>query len=144
MKRLIYMLLPALLLGAACARVPQGALLTEAPARIWPDYSEIAVPCNIAPLNFRIEDEAQAYRCVARGEKGKAIVVKGRTARFPLKEWHALLEANKGGEISFEIYEKRDGRWYACPPVRNFVAPDPVDRYLSYRLIEPTYGWRGL
>ncbi len=144
MKRLTCILLPALLLlGASCTRVPQDALSAEASARIWPDYSGLAVPCNIAPLNFRIEDEAQAYRCVARGAQGRPIAVKGRTVRFPLKEWHALLEANKGGEICFDIYEKRDGHWYACPPVRNFVAPDPIDRYLSYRLIEPTYGMAG-
>lgn len=132
-----------LLLLASCTHPPRQAQSSPVAARIWPDYSETVLPCNIAPTNFRIEDSATAYRCVARGANGKAIAVKGRNVRFPQKAWHALLEANRGGEICFEIYEKRDGRWLALPPIRNRVAPDPVDRYLTYRLIEPTYGMAG-
>ena len=145
MKRLFRLFVPALLLliSASCSHEPRNVQSVETEARIYPDYRDVAIPYNIAPLNFLIEDTARAYRCVAKGHHGKAVVTGGRTVRFPLKTWRALLEANKGDEIRMVIYEKRDGRWTACPPIRLFVAPDPVDRYLTYRLIEPTYGMAG-
>ena len=144
MKRFPILFVSALLiLSAGCHGVPQDAQSSDVPAHIWPDYSEVAIPCNIAPLVFQIEDEADAYRCVVRGEHGKALVTDGRTVRVPIRSWKALLEANTGGTIRFEIFEKNGGKWVARPPVRVFVAPDPVDRYLTYRLIEPTYGMAG-
>ncbi|MBQ1679628.1 MAG: hypothetical protein II068_00820, partial [Bacteroidales bacterium] len=144
MKRFPILFVSALLiLSAGCHGVPQDAQSSDVPAHIWPDYSEVAIPCNIAPLVFQIEDEADAYRCVVRGEHGKALVTGGRTVRVPIRSWKALLEANTGGTIRFEIFEKNGGKWVARPPVRVFVAPDPVDRYLTYRLIEPTYGMAG-
>ena len=138
----ILLLFPLLLLSS-CTQAPRQAQPADSPARIWPDYQDVTLPCNIAPMNFRIEDSATAFRCVASGANGKPVTVRGRTIRFPYKAWKALLEANRGGEIRFTIYEKKDGRWLACPPIRNTVAPDPVDRYLAYRLIEPTYGMAG-
>ena len=144
MKRLFLLLISVLLLlPASCIREPRNAQPVSGEARIRPDYRDVAIPFNIAPLNFRIEDSARAYRCIARGDQGKPIRVAGRTVRFPMKAWHALLDANKGGEIQLAIYEKRGGRWEVFSSVRLFVAPDPVDRYLTYRLIEPTYGMAG-
>ena len=145
MKRLFILFVTALLLpvSVSCVHEPRGAQPADTEARIWPDYRDVTIPCNIAPLNFRIEDTARAYRCVAGGNHGRPVFTVGRTVRFPLKAWHALLDANKGGEIRLTVYEKHDGRWTACPPIRIFVAPDPIDRYLTYRLIEPTYGMAG-
>lgn len=143
MKHRFLLFCLTLLLSGACARSPRDAQPGDRAPVLFPDYAGAAIPCNIAPLNFRIEDTATAYRCTARGENGPVIRVKGRTVQFPERKWRQLLQANLGQEIRFEIIEKRDGAWTACPPVVLFVAPDPVDRYLAYRLIEPTYGMAG-
>ena len=144
MKRLLLFTAALLLMGTACIRIPGDARPADTPARIYPDYADVAIPCNIAPMNFRIEEEARQFRCVARGAHGEAIRTAGRTVHFPAKAWRKLLEANIGGEICFEIYAKGTDGWRAYPSVHLFVAPDPVDRYVSYRLIEPTYGMAGV
>lgn len=144
MKHLSILFVSAVLfLSGACHGIPQDAQPSDVPARIWPDYKDVAIPCNIAPLVFQIEDKADAYRCLVRGNHGEALVADGRTVRIPIRSWRALLEANIGNEISFEIFEKNEGKWMVRPSFRLFVAPDPIDRYLTYRLIEPTYGMAG-
>lgn len=143
MKRSYTCLLITLLLGLACSRPPQHALPAEATPLISPDYSGVTIPGNIAPLNFRIEEPGSSFRCVVSGDAGEPFSVSGREVRLPEKKWKALLEANKGGEIRFEVFVKRDGAWHAFIPVSNRVADEPVDGYLTYRLIEPTYGMAG-
>lgn len=132
-----------LLSGTACSEVPENAQPSGTPVSIFPDYDGAAIPWNIAPLNFRIEEDAKAWICAVRGADGKPLVAKGPSVRFPMKAWRNLLEANRGEEIKIDIYGKRGGKWSAYQTMTLFVAPDAVDRYLSYRLIEPTYGMAG-
>jgi dipeptidyl aminopeptidase/acylaminoacyl peptidase len=56
-----------------------------------------------------------------------------------VKAWRELLAANKGASILLEVYLKREGEWLKLPRARNQVSADPIDGFLSYRLIEPGY-----
>jgi hypothetical protein len=118
---------------------PRQAREVVLPVALSPDYTGITLPCNIAPLNFNILLDAEEYITVVRGSLSGSITVRGRQARFPLKEWRALLLANRGASILIEIYLKREGEWLKLPRARNRVSADPIDGYLSYRLIEPGY-----
>ena len=134
----------ALLFVAAC--MPSGYEGAERVAEgveIYPNYAGVAVPCNIAPMNFDIRTEADAWVAVFRGG-GKTLVRKGPKVRVPVKEWHALLDAAKGGDLQITLYARRDGRWQQYPDIVNYVAPEPIDEYVTYRLIEPGYSGYGL
>ncbi len=119
--------------------VPDNARDNNERVAIYPDYSEVTLPPNIAPLDFVIKADADDYVTRIAAANGDAIVVGGQTVEIPLQEWKSLLAANKGGDIAFEIYLKRNGVWEKHPAIRNHVASDEIDSYISYRLIEPSY-----
>ncbi len=106
---------------------------------IYPDYTSVTLPYNIAPLNFKIEHPADEYLTVLRGEKKGEIVLDGKSVRIGLRKWRAFLAENRGASYRVEVYLRSGAKWRKLIPARNYVSDDPVDEYLSYRLIEPGY-----
>jgi len=114
----------------------------DRPARISPDYSGTVVPANIAPLNFQVTEPGSAYRVVISADQGEEISVSDSQGRIviPPKAWAALLEANRGGELRFDVYVRDEaGQWRRFAPVANTIAREGIDRYLVYRLMKPLY-----
>jgi hypothetical protein len=109
-----------------------------------PDYSGTVIPPNIAPLNFRIRETGQAYFVAVRGDRGQPIRISSKTGqiRIPLPRWHALLDANRGGSIFFDVYTQGDDRrWSRFRPVANKIAPEEIDGTLVFRFMKPIYNW---
>ena len=134
----------ALLLLASCANhpdVPSSSKEAKALPDIYPDYCEVTVPCNIAPLNFMLPaDEYEA--CVARfttPDGGQQTYGNGVKVQIPESEWHDMLDASKGKNIKVEVWGQKDGEWLSFNPFEIHVAEEPIDEYVSYRLIEPSY-----
>lgn len=103
---------------------------------IFPDYSDIVIPCNIAPLNFMI-DGAEKVNVTIDGNKEYSFSNRGETLRFPLKKWKRMLDAEKGNSLEVKIFANGDKN-----PLKEFewtISADSIDKYLSYRLIEPAY-----
>lgn len=124
----------------ACSpRVPSEYIREEVNVSIYPDYSGLVIPCNIAPLNFEIKSVADKYITRFKASDGQEIVVAGNTVKLSLKRWRKLLEANKGKSYSVEVFLQRDGKWYRQKPFSTTIAVEPIDEFLSYRLIEPGY-----
>ena len=132
---------PLLWLGSCSPSLPENAASVADSVPISPDYSDVTIPYNIAPLNFRIQTEGSDYVAHAYSTKGEGIIVEGRNAQFPVDEWHDLLAENKGDTLSIDIYIKgvEDGKWVKYKTIKNYIAPDAIDPYISYRLIEPSY-----
>ena len=108
---------------------------------IFPDYCDVTVPCNIAPLNFMLPVD-EFSKCVARfttPDGQQRIYGKGVKVQIPQKEWRAMLDASKGKSIKVEIWGQKEGEWLSFSPFEIQVAEQPIDEYLSYRLIEPSY-----
>ena len=118
---------------------------------IYPDYTQVTVPVNIAPLSF--EFDGQAEEMVARYAVGThEIVTNGQPT---IDEWHSLiaaaLEAGPGASpqadtsdspqnaITVDVYTRNSDQWTRYKPFSIFVSPDSIDPYLSYRLIAPSY-----
>lgn len=107
---------------------------------IFPDYKDITIPPNIAPLNFKIITPHVDARVVFSGRK--------RTYEFSINngqfyisqsKWKSLLSESRGCEIKVTIYTKdRDG-WVVYKPFVMNVAEEKIDSWLAYRLIEPGY-----
>ncbi|MDE6795019.1 MAG: hypothetical protein K2J63_06900, partial [Muribaculaceae bacterium] len=107
--------------------------------RIYPDYTALIIPPNIAPLNFEIMIPGEEYVSRVSSPAGREIVVGGKTVQWDVEEWKSLLDASKGKDIEFEIFVKdKSGKWERYR-FTNKVADEEIDRYVSYRLIEPLY-----
>ena len=139
MKKYVYIILLLMLFNGCREAVPDQYVDMMTTIRIEPDYRDTVIPCNIAPLNFRIQEEADDYLTCISGSSGEKLYCYDRDVKVELKLWRSLLDANKGSEIKFEIYLKKQGIWYKYPVIKNSVSPNPIDGYLSYRLIEPSY-----
>lgn len=97
---------------------------------IYPDYRDVTVPCNIAPLNFMYSGRCGMLSTVFNAP-GVSYRTRGRKVVVPEHRWQQLLEAASGSYI--EVCSSAAGTW------RIEVSPDPIDEYLTYRLIEPGY-----
>jgi hypothetical protein len=110
--------------------------------QIDPDYTEVVIPPNIAPINFIIKEDAPLYYVEIYSIRDDKIKIKSNTSRIqiPIKSWKKLLENNKGGYIFIDIYVKDEiGNWRKYKTVKNRVAEENIDSYVVYRLINPAY-----
>lgn len=105
---------------------------------IYPDYTDVTIPCNIAPLTFDITTEADDY--VTRLSAGDAaLVIGGKSVKPSIDEWRGLLEKATGASVNVEVFTAKDGKWLLHKPFVFNVSPDTIDSYISYRLIPPSY-----
>lgn len=125
-----------------CRKVPEnGELITRLPA-IEPDYTNVTIPPNIAPLNFLINENGQHFRLVATSEKSKnsLSINSGKgVIRFPQKAWKKLIAESTGNRIRIETYSLNGKVASRYEPFYLNVADEKIDPYLVYRLIFPGY-----
>ena len=132
------------LLLSSCANkaeVPSSSKEAKSLPAIFPDYCNVTVPYNIAPLNFMLPAD-EYEECVARistPDGQQQTYGEGVKVQIPEEEWHTMLNASKGKSLKLEVWGKKDGEWLLFSPFEIHVAEDPVDEYVSYRLIEPSY-----
>ena len=133
-----------MLLLSSCAGhpdVPASSKAAKCLPAIFPDYCDVTIPCNIAPLNFMLPADEYS-ECVARFSTpdGKQQTYgDGVKVQIPESEWHDMLDASKGKRIKVEVWGRKDGEWLSFNPFEIQVAEEPIDEYVSYRLIEPSY-----
>ncbi len=120
--------------------MPTDAVSTDEVADLWPDYRDIYIPSNIAPLNVQVQSEGDEFVGVISGEKGEVVAAAGTDGKlaFDTTAWKSLLAENQGGTLEVTLYSLRSGQWLKHPAYALHVA-EPIDRWLSYRLIEPGY-----
>lgn len=113
---------------------------TNQPAKIYPAYEGTFIPYNIAPLNFKIQEEGNDYR-VRFSIQGKDSFELSTSADviIPINKWRKLLENNKGENLHVKIFSSQDGKWYKYDDITFTIAQEPIDPYMAYRLIEPGY-----
>lgn len=113
---------------------------------IFPEYDDITIPCNIAPLNFRIDGTKRISVKVTGANGEYEFKSRGPLFKFPAKKWKHMLEAEKGGTLKADVVYKFKGRGHAGVKSLTWtVSSDSIDKYLSYRLIEPAYEvWSGI
>lgn len=142
-----YFILITALLSISCQtdklQVPHHYTNTKEQVRIYPDYTDITIPSNIAPLNFSIQSDADEYLVALYGEDGESVLAESdaeQVISFDENEWHDLLCKNQGNMLTVQIYaHSEDDAWIRYPDIKWYVAEEPIDSFLSYRLIEPGY-----
>ena len=107
---------------------------------IFPDYTEVTIPYNIAPLNFRVDEKAE--KCCAKVEAEGAVVMEcwGKQAiQFEPDAWKEMLLAHKGKSLAVTLLTKEGEAWTRWRSFSIKVSDRPIDSHLAYRLIEPGY-----
>lgn len=140
MKRLLPIIGLSLPLCIACSPSPQQAKLMQTEAPIYPEYKEVTLPCNMAPVRFGLADSCSYDQALAiYSAAGKEVVVSASHGSFDIsfKLWKQLLEAGK--QIQVRIQIERQGKWLEYNPFSIYISPDSIDSHLAYRLIEPGY-----
>ncbi len=133
MKNIILLLLPALLFSCKRASVPTQYTDSKEQAQIYPDYRDVTVPANIAPLTFHIENDCEESVC-RLSDDASTFVYHGPDICPKEKEWRSLK-----GDVTAEVYVNTDGKWTHMQPFHIFISDDTIDPYISYRLIAPSY-----
>ncbi len=73
---------------------------------IVPDYTDVTIPPNIAPMNFKITEEGKDFKVTATsGTGGYKIEIKSADGiiQFPEKKWRKLVRESKDNKITFEV-----------------------------------------
>lgn len=126
------------LMAVACGpKIPAAYTDSDALPRIYPDYREVTIPVNIAPLTFELDEKADEM--VARYKVGDQEIVCADKMQPDMDDWRSMIDKAKGGAISVDVYVRRGEQWTHCKPFNIYVSPDSIDSYLSYRLIPPSF-----
>ena len=151
MKRYILYIMcmvAAVMMTTACTDRPKDALCLDQLPNIYPDYIDVTIPAGLAPLNFNVMAEGELRKeadvdvvdVAVRGSKGGEIIANGDYADFDIDEWKELSERNQGGELTFTVSVKKDGRWIQYKDFKVQVSEYKLEDYgLTYRKIAPGY-----
>lgn len=133
-----YIVLLAMLMSCSDA-VQVSDKLNEKPS-ISPDYTDVTIPANIAPLNFSLTAGCEDARAVlsATGQTVNVGLKGGQFFISPSK-WKKLLQSATGNAVDVTVQVKNNGKWAEYAPFKMYVASEPVDPYIAYRLIAPGY-----
>ena len=118
--------------------------LSEEKPDIFPDYTDVTVPPNIAPLNFEAKG-ATSIQARFTSASGKTFLVSGKSAiQIPQNKWKSLLKEAAGKTIKVDVSvwsaEHPEGIRYKTFGIT--VSKDSITPWIAYRLIPPGYeGW---
>lgn len=127
----------SLFVAVSCGtQVPENAV-SGGVADIFPDYADVTVPRSIAPLNFRICQNAEKSFAVLESDDMR-LAVKGPDVELRIPAWRRLVA--DADSISITIYSLKDGKWVKYDPFLFRINDDPIDSHICYRRIFPGYG----
>ena len=138
MKPLLSLLTLITLLSLfSCTPTPENVQKSDALPPLYPDYCDVTIPENIAPLNFLIRNDHCEAIEVRVGEL--TLNARGNEVVFDLDDWKALMQQSAGQTLTITVAALIDGQWIEYKSFEWQVVKDRIDPYLTYRLIEPDY-----
>jgi len=141
-NKFLYCLFLLLFLNSCGSKPGKEYTTSDLAPKIEPDYSDVTIPPNIAPLNFIIKETGEAFYVKFSSGSGDEFEVMSGNGKvlIPAKKWAKILQNNTGKSYSADIYCKDDqGKWIKFKTVTNKIAAEKVDPYLYYRLLYPGY-----
>ena len=140
-KRLtaIYLICMAL---CSCATRPDIISHVDAYPEIFPDYTDVTVPVNIAPLNFEVTDESvdgKVVLIVESGDETRYIRARKDLLSFRKGMWSSLMESASDDSLKLTVCFRAEDGWTAFKPFHVTVKSDEADPYIAYRHIPPGY-----
>lgn len=135
-------LFAVLFILTACSHSVQVSQTLTTRPPITPDYTDVTVPSNIAPLSFTLPDSIGAtdLRAIFKAN-GRSVTVAGIDNQIAIssKDWKDLLQTAAGHRVEVTVQARINAEWIAYQSFPIYVSADPADPYIAYRLIEPGY-----
>lgn len=128
-----------MLFMASCGRdtLPE-AVPTSHEVAIYPDYKDVTVPANIAPLNFCLQDSVEGVVRLSCGNNSFVYDAENGSFHIDEDEWSKLLLLK--GDIKVTVCTKKEnGEWQQHPDFAIHVSADSIEPYVVYRRIVPGY-----
>jgi hypothetical protein len=98
-----FLVLAGLSILSGSLRVPTNPLPAPDDLEAYPLYADAVIPCNIAPLNFHINNEAYEYLTRVSSINGKPLLLKDKTVQWEIKSgnvsWRQLRKP-----LLFDVY----------------------------------------
>lgn len=106
---------------------------------IYPDYKDVVIPQNVAPMNFSVMNPNEEVVVEVTGNDGDVWVVGGEDGcvSFPEDKWKNIV--SQKSELQFDVFTKTEKGWLKYKPFKMKVVKDSIDPYVTCRLIEPSY-----
>jgi len=119
--------------------LPKNAIKEKHKVEIFPDYTSLEIPVNIAPMNFLIKEEGDCYKVKISNSRGRKIFIKSGDGKIiiPNRKWRKLLLESSHDTIKIEIAINRNKSWHIFPAITNYVSNDSIDPYIVFRKINP-------
>ena len=87
--KIVYIISIVLLFLSSCTPSPHDVVKQDELPPIYPDYCDVTIPQNIAPLNFLLRADCEAIEVKAGNITLNA---RGNEATFDMDEWKDLLK----------------------------------------------------
>lgn len=128
-----------LFLNACTSQIPKEQ--SSQTPEIFPDYKGVTVPCNIAPLNFKVEDASKIIAEFYVNNKKLFSVTGKNTIEIPEDKWkNGLQEASgKNIQVSVAVWNKQHQEGIKYQNFQIIVSKDSITPWIAYRLIPPGY-----
>ena len=140
MKQLLFTLL-AFFIYTGCTENRIASKQENTYPNIFPDYKEISIPINIAPLNFTVKNSSHIKAIFSNNNQPLFSIEGKNKIDIPLKKWRHIISRNIGKQIdiSISIWNNSypEGVQYKSFPI--YITTDSIDPYIAYRLVEPGY-----
>ena len=120
----------------SCTPTPKDVVMQDELPPIYPDYCDVTIPENIAPLNFLLRADCEAIEVKT---VDLTLNASGNEAVFDIDDWKALMQQSADKEVEVTVTALINGTWQQYRSFKWQVVSDKVDPYLTYRLIEPDY-----
>lgn len=135
---LIFLALGCLLAGCTAKPLSNSVYGSDGPAIIYPDYKEVTIPSNIAPLNFHYAVKGADKAVTTFSVGNRTVTKRGLEVKWSVRQWKNFLAEAAGRTISV-VSEVKTGDEIINDSWSIYVSADEIDPYLTYRLIEPAY-----
>jgi hypothetical protein len=140
MMKIKYILLfTGAIMLASCSGIPGHFTEKNVSPALFPDITDVTIPLNIAPLNFRLNGNTHKLVAVYECNNAKFIFYGRHSVEIPVGKWHKMLKVYSGRDMDVTIFSKEEGKWIRYLPFKIHVKSTPIDPYLVYRLIAPGY-----
>ena len=129
-------------LSASCnGKYDSCAETSEQSPNIFPDYKDVTVPKNIAPLNFNVNNASHIKAIISLDGKQIIRVDGKREIQIPQKEWKEAMQKSAGKSLDVEVSVWNDSKpnGIAYKPFKIYVSNDKIDTWIAYRLIPPGF-----
>ncbi|MGL5682083.1 MAG: TolB family protein [Marinifilaceae bacterium] len=138
---MVYRILVLAFVLMSCQKQPKDVEKIRLLPSIIPDYKDVVIPKNIAPLNFYLSDYCnQVCADFIIGDSLFLRINEKKTIAVDPSKWKVMLAYAYATKLPVNVVltKKLDGKWLEYEPFSFFVKED-IDSYISYRLIPPGY-----